>query len=112
MRTCEEPNRRWSHRHIVNTCHLSPVHLGVLGPVTLVTVVAVTALSLFYRSCLGVIAPELSRDLGLSPEDLNAVATWLSAQPLPADPKPIAKLPQPPQVACGSASLPAGRVTP
>jgi cytochrome c553 len=49
---------------------------------------------------------------GLSPDDLNAVATWLAAQPLPADPKPIAKLPQPPQLACGSASLPAGRVTP
>lgn len=34
-------------------------------------VVAVTALSLFYRSCLGVIAPELTRDLGLTPEDLG-----------------------------------------
>ncbi len=33
--------------------------------------VAVTALSLFYRSCLGVIAPELTRDLGLTPEDLG-----------------------------------------
>jgi len=34
-------------------------------------VVAITGLSLFYRSCLGVIAPELSRDLGLTPEDLG-----------------------------------------
>jgi MFS family permease len=33
--------------------------------------VAITALSLFYRSCLGVIAPELTRDLGLTPEDLG-----------------------------------------
>jgi MFS family permease len=33
--------------------------------------VAITGLSLFYRSCLGVIAPELSRDLGLTPEDLG-----------------------------------------
>lgn len=34
-------------------------------------VVAITGLSLFYRSCLGVIAPELTRDLGLTPEDLG-----------------------------------------
>ena len=33
--------------------------------------VAITALSLFYRSCLGVIAPELTRDLGLTPENLG-----------------------------------------
>lgn len=33
--------------------------------------VAIAALSLFYRSCLGVIAPELTRDLGLTPEDLG-----------------------------------------
>ena len=33
--------------------------------------VALAALSLFYRSCLGVIAPELSRDLHLTPEDLG-----------------------------------------
>ena len=33
--------------------------------------VAITGLSLFYRSCLGVIAPELTRDLGLTPEDLG-----------------------------------------
>jgi MFS family permease len=33
--------------------------------------IAVTGLSLFYRSCLGVIAPELTRDLGLTPEDLG-----------------------------------------
>jgi len=34
-------------------------------------VIAITGLSLFYRSCLGVIAPELTRDLGLTPEDLG-----------------------------------------
>ncbi len=48
----------------------------------------------------------------LPPEDLTAVATWLSAQPLPASPKPVAKLPRPAEIACGSAVLPAGRVTP
>ena len=45
-------------------------------------------------------------------EDLTAVATWLAAQPLPAVTKPVARLPRPPEIACGSAVLPAGRVTP
>ena len=41
--------------------------------------IAVTGLSLFYRSCLGVIAPELTRDLGLTPELLRAIAcAWLA----------------------------------
>jgi hypothetical protein len=31
---------------------------------------------------------------------------------LPADPHPIARLLQPPQIACGSATLPAGRPAP
>jgi cytochrome c553 len=48
----------------------------------------------------------------LSPDDLNAVTTWLAAQPLPADTKPIERLPKPPQIACGSAVLPAGRPAP
>lgn len=47
----------------------------------------------------------------LTPEDLNAVANWLAAQPLPADTHPVAQLPMPPSVACGSAILPAGAMT-
>jgi MFS family permease len=42
-----------------------------MGGGAVAVVVALTGLSLFYRSCLSVIAPELSRDLGLSPEDLG-----------------------------------------
>jgi MFS family permease len=42
-----------------------------MGAASVAVIVAVTALSLFYRSCLGVIAPELTRDLGLTPEDLG-----------------------------------------
>src|SRR5262245_5499306 len=42
-----------------------------MGTPALAVLVAITGLSLFYRSCLGVIAPELSRDLGLQPEDLG-----------------------------------------
>ena len=45
----------------------------------------------------------------LAAEDLAAVAAWLAAQPLPAQPRAIERLPQPPQVACGSAAPPAGR---
>jgi cytochrome c553 len=52
--------------------------------------------------CMAQIARTLSGD------DLNAVTTWLAAQPLPADTHPAARLPQPPQMACGSAVLPAG----
>jgi MFS family permease len=43
-----------------------------MGWEALAVIVAVTALSQFYRSCLGVIAPELSRDLHLSPEALGS----------------------------------------
>jgi MFS family permease len=41
------------------------------GAGAVAVLVAITGLSLFYRSCLGVIAPELTRDLGLTPEDLG-----------------------------------------
>lgn len=50
---------------------------------------------------------QISRALG--PEDLAAVSGWLAAQPLPSDPHPVARLPQVPEMACGSAALPAGR---
>ena len=49
---------------------------------------------------------------GLSPEDLDAVSTWLAAQPLPAQPRAVAQLAQAPAIACGSATLPAGRQRP
>lgn len=48
----------------------------------------------------------------LAPEDLTAVATWLASQPLPADTHAAARLAAPPPLACGSASLPAGRQQP
>ncbi|MGV3497706.1 MAG: c-type cytochrome [Hydrogenophaga sp.] len=38
----------------------------------------------------------------LSGEDVSAVASWLAAQPLPADPKPAERLPAPLPIACGS----------
>jgi cytochrome c553 len=48
----------------------------------------------------------------LSPEDLTAVTSWLAAQPLPPDTRPARSLPRPPDIACGSATLPAGRQQP
>jgi cytochrome c553 len=42
----------------------------------------------------------------LTPEDLTAVAAWLAAQPLPADPHPAATLAAKPPLECGSAQLP------
>ena len=43
-----------------------------MGAAAIAVLVSITGLSLFYRSCLGVIAPELTRDLGLTPEDLGS----------------------------------------
>ncbi|MGH8764510.1 MAG: MFS transporter, partial [Burkholderiales bacterium] len=42
-----------------------------MGPAAVAVLVSITGLSLFYRSCLGVIAPELAHDLQLTPEDLG-----------------------------------------
>ena len=61
-------------------------------------------------------APDCMADIArrLSPEDLAAVVGWLSSQPVTGGGKPAASLPlpQPPAIACGSASLPAGRQQP
>ena len=48
----------------------------------------------------------------LAPQDLTAVTGWLAAQPLPADSKPVRALDRPPEIACGSALLPAGSPLP
>jgi cytochrome c553 len=42
----------------------------------------------------------------LSPEDLTAVAAWLAAQPLPADPHPAPAGSLKPPLDCGSAAMP------
>ena len=59
-------------------------------------------------------APDCMADIAkqLSSEDLGAVVGWLSSQPVPRAAKPIAALPQPSAIACGSAALPAGRQKP
>ena len=44
----------------------------------------------------------------IPPEDLTAVAAWLAAQPLPADPHPAIAAPANAPMECGSAPLPKG----
>jgi cytochrome c553 len=48
----------------------------------------------------------------LSPQDLAAVTAWLAAQSLPTDARPIRALNRPPEIACVSASMPAGSPPP
>ncbi|MEP6791633.1 MAG: c-type cytochrome [Ramlibacter sp.] len=59
-------------------------------------------------------APDCMADIAkrLTPDDVAAVAGWLSSQPLPASAKPTAALARPSEISCGSAVLPAGRQTP
>jgi mono/diheme cytochrome c family protein len=47
----------------------------------------------------------------LAPEDLTAVAAWLAAQPLPADPHPAPTATTKPPLECGSATAPAAKVS-
>lgn len=50
-------------------------------------------------------SPDCMRDMAnrLSPEDISAVATWLSAQALPTDTRPAQRAAKPSPIQCGSA---------
>jgi cytochrome c553 len=57
-------------------------------------------------------APDCMKEVvaRLSLEDINAVASWAAAQPLPTSTKPVASLPPRPgatAITCGSATAPA-----
>jgi cytochrome c553 len=58
--------------------------------------------------------PDCMADIAsrMAPDDISAVATWLATQVPGAGSKPAATLAKPVEIACGSASLPAGRQTP
>ena len=74
--------------------------------------IAVTGLSLFYRSCLGVIAPELTRDLGLTPEDLgNANGAFFLAIKAQVPVVPIALIGTYQMLPFGSGAMRPGPVT-
>jgi cytochrome c553 len=49
------------------------------------------------------LAPDCMADIGrrMTTADINAVASWLAVQPMPADPKPAASLPAPLPMPCG-----------
>jgi cytochrome c553 len=58
-------------------------------------------------------APDCMADIAkrLTLEDIAAVTSWLALQVPPTGSRPAASLPRPADIACGSASLPAGRQT-
>ncbi|MDR6886632.1 cytochrome c553 [Variovorax sp. 3319] len=49
------------------------------------------------------LAPDCMAEIGrrMTTADINAVASWLAVQPMPADPKPASSLPAPLPIACG-----------
>ena len=59
-------------------------------------------------------APDCMADIAkrLTLDDMSAVTAWLSIQVPPSGSKPAQALQRPAAIACGSASLPAGRQTP
>ena len=59
-------------------------------------------------------APDCMADIAgrLTLDDISAVAAWLSMQVPATASRPAAALPRPAEIACGSASRPAGRQTP
>jgi len=59
-------------------------------------------------------APDCMADIAkrLTIDDISAMSAWLSTQVPAAGSKPAAALSRPPEIACGSASLPAGRQAP
>lgn len=59
-------------------------------------------------------APDCMADIAkrLSLDEITAVASWLAAQVPPPGSKPAAALARPAEIACGSATLPAGRQAP
>ncbi len=59
-------------------------------------------------------APDCMADIAkrLTLDDISAVATWLATQVPAAGSKPAGALQRPAEIACGSASLPAGRQAP
>ncbi len=50
------------------------------------------------------LAPDCMAEVGskLTTADVNAVASWLATQPMPANPKPAASLPAPLPLACSA----------
>lgn len=90
-----------------NSCHgpaLTGVQPGIPGLLGLPRLYVASQLGAWLTNDRHALPPDCMAELGrkLTTADINAVASWLATQPLPADPKPAATLPAPLPVACSA----------
>jgi len=88
-------------------CHgaaLTGVQPGIPGLVGVPRLYVASQLGAWITEDRHALAPDCMAEVGrkLTTADVNAVASWLATQPMPADPKPIAALPAPLPMACSA----------
>jgi cytochrome c553 len=88
-------------------CHgaaLTGVQPGIPGLVGLPRLYLSSQLGAWITDSRHALPPDCMREVGrrLTTGDINAVASWLALQPVPADAKPIAAPERPLSMACGS----------
>jgi cytochrome c553 len=89
-------------------CHgaaLTGVQPAIPGLLGLPRLYVSSQLGAWLTSDRHALAPDCMAEIGrrMTTADVNAVASWLAVQPMPADPKPAAALPAPLPMACGGA---------
>ena len=88
-------------------CHgaaLTGVQPGIPGLLGLPRLYVASQLGAWLTDDRHALPPDCMAEVGrkLTTADINAVASWLATQPMPADPKPVAALPAPLPVACSA----------
>lgn len=88
-------------------CHgsaLTGVQPGTPGLLGLPRIYLASQLGSWLTNSRHALAPDCMTTVGgrLTTEDVNAVASWLALQPVPADPKAVASLPGPAPMACSA----------
>jgi cytochrome c553 len=88
-------------------CHgaaLTGVQPGIPGLLGLPRLYLASQLGAWLTDDRHALPPDCMAGIGrkLTTADINAVASWLATQPMPADPKPVAALPAPLPVACSA----------
>lgn len=88
-------------------CHgaaLTGVQPGIPGLLGLPRLYVASQLGAWLTQDRHALPPDCMAEIGrkLTTADINAVASWLATQPMPADPKPAAGLPAPLPVACSA----------
>ena len=88
-------------------CHgaaLTGVQPGIPGLIGLPRLYVSSQLGAWLTDDRHALVPDCMAEVGrkLTTADINAVASWLATQPMPADPKPVAALPAPLPVACSA----------